>query len=338
MMQNVEVKDKQLDYDFCKVLATILVVAAHITKFYSDRGGVFQMPSIKSLNYITEFIYSFHMPLFIFLSGAIYCEGIARGKYKDFLSFVKNKFKRLLVPYFVIGIGYVAPVMIILNLTQWSFGEYVYKGLFLGMNSRHLWFLWTLFFCFLMVRLMKKILDKGMKAQVLVLAFSLVLAVFSNFFTNIFAIRNITYYLFYFLLGYLFHSKKNIVSKYLHKKTIYIPIIILCILVINFKILYVNGMLWNIIAAIAGILGCYVVGLNVKQEFCDKKIYKMIQKNSFGIYLLHPMIIYVLFYFFRTVNPYLFCVVVLVVTFIVSYLVLYIYHIFHHIYMANRKC
>lgn len=317
MKQNVNSKDKQLDYDFCKVLATILVVVAHITKFYGNKGGVFQMPFTESLNYITEFIYSFHMPLFIFLSEAIYCEGIGQGKYKDVLAFVKNKCKRLLVPYFMVGIFYVAPVMIMLNLTEWSFGQYIYQGLILGLNSRHLWFLWTLFFCFLIVRIMKKILDKGFAVQILVVVLSFVLAVFSNSFTNIFAIRNITYYLFYFLLGYLFHSRKEQIRKRMERK-IYLSIP--CVIIIIYKILYVDSTIWNIIVAIAGILGCYVIGVNIKQSCYNRKLYKMIQKNSFGIYLIHPMIIYALFYFFKIVNPYLFCAVVLVVTFIVSYL------------------
>lgn len=276
------------------------------------------MPFYKSLNFITEFIYSFHMPLFVFLSGAIYCGGIACGKYKDFWVFVKNKFKRLVIPYFTIGICYVAPVMIMLHLNKWSLGEYICKGLILGLDSRHLWFLWTLFCCFLIVRIMKKILDRGLMTQIIVVVFSLALALISNRFTNLFGIRNIVYYLFYFLLGYLFHSRKKQIRRRLKGK---MYLLFPCVLVIIYRILYVDSLIWNIAVAIVGILGCYIVGVNVRESCYNSKLYKVLQKNSFGIYLLHPMIIYVLFYFFRTVNPYLFCIVVLGVTFTMSYFV-----------------
>lgn len=50
---------KQQDYTIIKVITTILVVIAHITRFYSMGGGAIKMEYNFLLHYITSFVYSF---------------------------------------------------------------------------------------------------------------------------------------------------------------------------------------------------------------------------------------------------------------------------------------
>ena len=45
-------------------------------------------------------VYSFHIPLFFFLSGLVY----NNAKYTSFVTFVKNRAKRLLLPYFIYSV------------------------------------------------------------------------------------------------------------------------------------------------------------------------------------------------------------------------------------------
>ena len=112
---------KQQDYTIIKVITTILVVIAHITRFYSMGGGAIKMKYNFLLHYITSFVYSFHMPLFICVSGAIFSFCINnKKKYSDFRLFIIKKWKRLMVPYFLIGIFYVMPVMCTLKITNLS--------------------------------------------------------------------------------------------------------------------------------------------------------------------------------------------------------------------------
>lgn len=47
--------------------------------------------------YLSSWIYTFHMPLFFFISGLLYSD---KG---TFLQFVNKKFQRLVIPYFVLG-------------------------------------------------------------------------------------------------------------------------------------------------------------------------------------------------------------------------------------------
>jgi len=60
-----------------------LVVIAHVTRRYTGLGVV--TPSIHSnlLSKLTGFIYSFHMPLFICITGMVYGYCIEQGKYKE---------------------------------------------------------------------------------------------------------------------------------------------------------------------------------------------------------------------------------------------------------------
>ena len=53
-----------------------------------------------------EMIYSYHMPLFFMLSGAV----LALKPLKAFNIFVKSKVKRLLVPYYVYGLIFMLPI------------------------------------------------------------------------------------------------------------------------------------------------------------------------------------------------------------------------------------
>lgn len=93
------------EYDLLKVFATLLVVIGHVTIRYNSTSYPTSNTIIPQI--ITQVIYLFHMPLFMALSGAIYRLG--EVKYKQFTSFVKSKVKRLIVPYFFVGLFFLVP-------------------------------------------------------------------------------------------------------------------------------------------------------------------------------------------------------------------------------------
>lgn len=163
---------KQQDYTIIKVITTILVVIAHITRFYSMGGGAIKMEYNFLLHYITSFVYSFHMPLFICVSGAIFSFCINnKKKYSDFRLFIIKKWKRLMVPYFLIGIFYVMPVMCTLKITNLNPINYIKENIILSKDARHLWFLWTLFFIFIIFRMFYHRYEKSNRLFIGVLLF-----------------------------------------------------------------------------------------------------------------------------------------------------------------------
>ena len=100
--------------DCWKGIAILSVVAGHIL-------------DLK----IAKYIFWFHMPLFFFISGYLYKE-----KY-DYLSFFKNKFLHLIVPYISFLILFSLPsfAMYIGELWQTKQLDSVYKLLFFGFNQ-----------------------------------------------------------------------------------------------------------------------------------------------------------------------------------------------------------
>ena len=132
-----------------KSLAILLVVLGHVTRMYTPQGllhiGVY--PSL--IQYITSFIYSFHMPAFFAVSGAVYyINKVEKGKYSNQTYFILNKVKRLLVPYAFFAILWVFPTMWIMGYVDNPF-NYFFESYVLGLNTRHLWFLIVLFEIFI---------------------------------------------------------------------------------------------------------------------------------------------------------------------------------------------
>lgn len=85
---------KRLEYiDQIRGLAIILVVIGHIIQFNEIQGGM------KSS--IFNIIYSFHMPLFFFISGYIGYKTIKITNFKSFRIHLSNKTISLLIPLFI---------------------------------------------------------------------------------------------------------------------------------------------------------------------------------------------------------------------------------------------
>lgn len=306
------------EYSIMKVTVSVLVVAGHVIIFYTDTGGVVPLQTDFLLDYIMRFIYSFHMPLFMFVSGAVYHKGISRGKYQDLPAFSGKKFKRLMIPYLTWGILYVTPVMELLGLTEQSPVEYITEGILLCRNSRHLWFIWTLFFVSLGVRFLKPVIERGSVYRLLILVIFLILWYISWNLTDLFAFNSILRYLLWYYLGYLFDGRQKQLNRIMNGKTG--AVITAAVLIIIVYLQTGNNLWTGLIAAGAGILLCYCLAVLLKGDIFENRIYRFLERNCFGIYLAHPMIIYVCFYYFRNLmkNPYITSIIVTLLALCIS--------------------
>jgi len=136
---------KRIDWiDVAKGFGMICVVLAHVEEQY------LKLP-----------LYTFHMPLFFFLSGYLFS---IKSSFKEFFI---GKCKRILVPYFCLG------TLLILFDNYWHgknpygypwFNQEYFKGSFISMlyQSRFLtlWFIaclfWLSMLCYVLVRFIKK--------------------------------------------------------------------------------------------------------------------------------------------------------------------------------------
>lgn len=80
-MAEIITKKDRFDYiDFAKAIGMLTIMWGHI-----------------AIGKSVAFVYTFHIPLFFFLSGMVF----VKDKYKDFGSFVKRRIQSLIIPYFI---------------------------------------------------------------------------------------------------------------------------------------------------------------------------------------------------------------------------------------------
>lgn len=136
-------KDKLGSYnpylDVLRGVAILLVVIGHSIESYAPNGNF-------DGNIIFRIIYSFHMPLFMFLSGAA---ASYSSKPMDFV-FIKKKFYALVVPFISWGLLSFYINNNYLHMSLWTHIKRIAVAPDFG-----LWFLWVLFLNFCALALMK---------------------------------------------------------------------------------------------------------------------------------------------------------------------------------------
>jgi fucose 4-O-acetylase-like acetyltransferase len=188
--------DKKRNYnvDIIKGLAIFLVIFGHSIQYYSQRYNInfFSNPIFK-------FIYTFHMPLFMFISGYLFYLTI--NKYKA-LKIIQKKARELLIP--LLSFCLIGFIFIIYNLEvkQGINDVYVYINNFTNLLFTGYWFIWILLLCSLTVTLVNKVFKDKILIYIILLVLTLLLPDGHLFFYY-------KYMLPYFLIGY-YCNKLNI--------------------------------------------------------------------------------------------------------------------------------
>lgn len=72
------------EYDIMKVLLLVLVVVAHVTRMYTPVGAIPVYGCNEWLSVMTDYIYSFHMPAFIAVSGMTFSMSMRKLESNDY--------------------------------------------------------------------------------------------------------------------------------------------------------------------------------------------------------------------------------------------------------------
>lgn len=306
---------KLVELDLMKFYGILLVVLGHVAFCYTDAGAV--KPAIASDVMITlkNIIYAFHMPMFVFASGCVYAYQMEIKKRKQILwQLATNKFKRLMIPYYVFAFLWVLPTMCILHLRQPI--PYA-KELLVGFDPRHLWYVMMLFGAFILFYCLRWACVKC-KMSILSVFFVAVVLYFLPHvismpsFVNYLQIHSLLAYFLWFTLGYFFVVHKK------YAKFITIPAMAIIALSLFVALPNVMGVV-ETASAITGIALFYI--LSSYTTFLARfGWYQIISRNSFGIYLFHAMIIYMLEYVFSSysVNPIILSLLVFTISLVLS--------------------
>jgi hypothetical protein len=272
-----KIKSLKRDYslDAIKAFAIYLVVLGHIIQ-----ATVINFDE----NYIFKLIYSFHMPLFIFISGYVsYHEG---GVYSGFL---KRRFISLMVPFFV---WLTFSTLLNYSMRNEDILSSLQKGILYPDNG--LWYLWVLFFMHSLLYLCNQIFKKHTIILLLILYLFLLIFIYYFKVKNIFGIKTLSFLLFYFILG-LFTSKYNALNFEIFKKWGYFIVLSLIFAVfwqrtngIIFFGINLNSQVFTFIyKTIAGIVGiiCCVGFFKSIHKF--NKVILFVGTNSISIYAMN---------------------------------------------------
>lgn len=138
---------RRTDIDMARAIAIVLVVLGH---YYPDGSPAWYTG-------LRDWAYSFHMPLFMYLSGYVY---ILAKREESYLSFIGRKARRLLVPYVIVS----AVIILIKLLSQSLLGmdiknpvgfDAVWKVLTGPYAAIHLWFIFAIWWMFMILPFFK---------------------------------------------------------------------------------------------------------------------------------------------------------------------------------------
>ena len=297
-------KDKSLENCvFVKTILMILVVFGHSIAFWSGHWFT-ENPIISStvLKELYNWINSFHIYSFTLVSGYIFAYKIrAGGGYKKYSLFLKNKIKRLLIPYIFSTVIWVAPLSA--HFFKWSLIE-LFKKYILCINPSQLWFLWMLFWVFAIVWPIWKIVDKSQKIGYVVFGVFYGIGVIGNkIFANIFCVWTACQYMLFFYAGTRMNSKKESKKRITKIVPWYVWVILdAAIFVLSIFIRSTDDYIIFKMVSVGLNLSLHVVGaimafaiLQALASFIDwesSRILKILSSYSMPIYLFHQQIIY----------------------------------------------
>ncbi len=129
--------NKRLDYiDTAKGILIILVALGHYIQLLPMDAPLAQYPY-----FIKDFIYYFHMPAFIIISGML--SNPNKWNELGFMPFLKRKIIRIMIPYFVFEVLAGITRIILFHI---SIQDAIYNTFTMQCNLGSNWFIATLFF------------------------------------------------------------------------------------------------------------------------------------------------------------------------------------------------
>lgn len=303
---------KRLDnIAFIKTVMMVAVVLYHCFLFF---GGSWFTPiepaqSADCLYYIAQWMKTFHIQAFAMASGFLfYYLKIEKGRYNDPKNDIKKRAKRLLVPYLFTSIFWAIPIgMLFYN---YPLDELLSKFVLMT-GPAQLWFLIMLFIVFVFFELIGKKINLSFRnLALLYIVTTIIGGLLSIVDFNYFQLAiSVKYILFFYLGGYIYKYRKKISWKQTTIMTI--MAVILYVLTICFKnsnsIMIKYGVEFiEPLISILEVLAIYFLCSQLVQKcngIMKNKFYRLLEENSFGIYLFHQQIIYFTIVWFNGVVP-----------------------------------
>lgn len=237
-----------------------------------------------------QWIYSFHLPLFVFISGMLFNPNTSA------LNLIKKRIKTLLIPYFCFGLIILLEEMITFSKINSDFIISFIKDLLIQKRFRFVWFLTFLFVIELFYLALHKAIKNKIVFGIVVFAFSIVVFEYNLLFKKAF-IWNADASAFMLPIFYLGTLASNIIDKIEIILKKYKWLLIICGLVISLiSVFLFNNTLElfdmnfgipiiNFISALSGIVFVLTISCLIHNP-----VLKYVGENSLSYYLTHMCI------------------------------------------------
>lgn len=304
------------EYTMLRIILTILVVIGHCEYFVikTNYGGCDYgyMTSDLSVIYkismmLVSYIYTFHMPLYIALSGAIFSISMNNKKQLRIKELIISKANRLLFPFIAVTLLYCVPVKYMSGyFDEVGFSvKNIVIGQILLQGNTHLWFLPTLFFCFIIVFVIERLFS-NYKNKNYVIFFALLVCWIISEAIKINIVSKIMQYCFWFYFGYLFNNKRETLNKYISANICVLLGIVSVFLFLVRRYFgddlnYFINKVSELILIFSGCAYVYGIAYILSTKIYRKRIVSKLSDYSFGIYLYSDPVNYICLFVFTQI-------------------------------------
>lgn len=310
----MDVRKKDGCYQRIRVLATLLVVIGHIctlelplkdgtTSFYSTANNLY---ITGVLEFVKKIIYSFHMPLFVFLSGAVFA--LTYKESTNFKSWTIKRIKKLMVPYFIVAIILYIPTRIVCGYydTGINIINIICNDVILSKDINYLWYLVMLSEVTLIVILFRKyFMSSKVKTQLIVLVTCLILSTIRYVLPEMpFQINRTLEFLLWFYIGILVQKNRDKLCLGKNYSLILLFVWIISFFIhsaieikltqtdLNYTMLLILKLIKMCIRLIMEGSACFCIFCFFEgSDEVKNKWISVLDSSSLTIYLLHPVII-----------------------------------------------
>lgn len=266
--------------DNLKAFTCFLVIYGHLIQSLIKSGID---PIIKIDEFINYFIYLFHMPLFMCISGILYFKNNNEFTFKQYKDFITKKIINLGIPYLTFYIIYMLMNTIFSNSVNNAKGIDGWIGIINDPIPPY-WFLYTLISIFIVIPIIESILKNKYISMTLFLFLKLISIVFS---TKIYFIDSIMKWGIYFYFG-RFIKLNNSSNKRLIYNNICLILYILFSVVLYFLKLKINVYVYNILAIFFAIFGIIIM-VSIFKKLNNSIILDTYKKYTMQIFLTHTI-------------------------------------------------
>ncbi|ADW75176.1 acyltransferase 3 [Rahnella aceris] len=268
--------------DYAKGIGIILVVIGHVNRGLDSAGISISEPFFKMFDSI---IYTFHMPLFFFLSGLFFISSIQKNSKPDF---IKKKIATIAYPYVIWSVIQGSIATLLSNFTNKK-TDLISVLSFPYNPIGQFWFLYALFMIFIVACLIYN--KRNFITQLpIITTVSFLLYIYSLNIGDLFHLNFITNNIVFFFAGCVFSTLKfdQIATK---KNAMTLVISAFMFILVQYKFHFIDGMFYDrigistFVVAMVSIYFVYVLSLTLSAIKVD--LLSKLGNDSMVIFLVH---------------------------------------------------